>query len=114
MWLDTMKSIHDLDSKNEELEKLALRDQLTGLANRHYFDYDIEFLVATSKRNESHMGMLLIDLDRFKLVNDIHGHDVGDAVLKQTAEIITHSLRASDRAYRWGGEEFLVVLPDTD
>lgn len=114
MWLDTMKSIQDLDAKNDELEQLALRDQLTGLANRHYFDYDIEFLVATSKRNKSPMGMLLIDLDRFKLVNDIHGHDVGDAVLKQTAEIILHSLRASDRAYRWGGEEFLVVLPDTE
>lgn len=114
MWLDTMKSMKDLDTKNVELEQLALRDQLTGLANRHFFDYDIEFLVASSKRNKSPMGMLLIDLDRFKLVNDIHGHDVGDAVLKQTAEIIAHSLRASDRAYRWGGEEFLVVLPDTD
>ncbi len=114
MWLDTMKSMQSLDEKNNELEKLALRDQLTGLANRHYFDYDIEFLVASSKRNKSPMGMLLIDLDRFKLVNDIHGHDVGDAVLKQTAEIIAYSLRASDRAYRWGGEEFLVVLPDTE
>ena len=114
MWLDTQKSMNDLDEKNDQLKKLALKDQLTGLANRHYFDYDIEFLVATSKRNKSPMGMLLIDLDRFKLVNDIHGHDVGDAVLKQTAEIITHSLRASDRAYRWGGEEFLVVLPDTE
>ncbi len=114
MWLDTQKSMRDLDEKNEQLQSLALRDQLTGLANRHYFNYDIEYLVASSIRNKTPMGMLLIDLDRFKLVNDIHGHDVGDAVLKQTAEIITHSLRASDRAYRWGGEEFLVVLPDTD
>ena len=114
MWLGAQKSMNDLDEMNDQLKKLALKDQLTGLANRHYFDYDIEFLVATSIRNKSPMGMLLIDLDRFKLVNDIHGHDVGDAVLKQTAEIITHSLRASDRAYRWGGEEFLVVLPDTD
>lgn len=114
MWLDAQKSMSDLDDKNEQLKSLALRDQLTGLANRHFFDYDIEFLVASSKRNKLPMGMLLIDLDRFKLVNDIHGHDVGDAVLKQTAEIITHSLRATDRAYRWGGEEFLVVLPDTD
>lgn len=114
IWLDAKKTMYDLDFKNNELEKLALRDQLTGLSNRHYFDYDIVFLVASSKRNKSPMGMLLIDLDRFKLVNDIHGHDVGDAVLKQTAEIIAHSLRASDRAYRWGGEEFLVVLPDTE
>jgi diguanylate cyclase (GGDEF)-like protein/hemerythrin-like metal-binding protein len=114
MWLDTQKSMNDLDEKNEQLKSLALRDQLTGLANRHYFDYDIEFLLASSKRNMTPMGMLLIDLDRFKLVNDIHGHDVGDMVLKQTAEIIRNSLRASDRAYRWGGEEFLVVLPDTD
>ena len=114
MWLDAQKSMNDLDVKNEQLKYRALRDQLTGLANRHYFDYDIEFLIASSKRNQTPIGMLMIDLDRFKLVNDIHGHDVGDAVLKQTAEIITRTLRASDRAYRWGGEEFLVVLPDTD
>lgn len=114
MWLDTKKSMYDLDEKNDQLSKLALLDQLTGLANRHYFDYDIEFLVATSQRNKTPMSMLLIDLDRFKLVNDIHGHDVGDLVLKQTAEIIRDSLRASDRAYRWGGEEFLVVLPETE
>ena len=114
MWLDTKKSMYDLDEKNDQLAKLALLDQLTGLANRRYFEYDIEFLVATSRRNNTPMSMLLIDLDRFKLVNDVHGHDVGDQVLIQTAEIIRSSLRASDRAYRWGGEEFLVVLPETE
>lgn len=114
MWLDAKRSIQMLDDKNEELSRLALIDKLTDLANRHTFEYDIDFLIAGSGRNKSSLSMIMIDLDRFKLVNDTHGHLVGDMVLKRAAEIIKSSVRTSDRVYRWGGEEFLVVMPDMD
>lgn len=112
--LEASQSIYDLQLKNNELSKLALIDNLTQLANRHYFDHDIEFLIAISNRNQSKLSMLMVDLDRFKLVNDNFGHLVGDDVLKQAAEILRDSVRSSDRVYRWGGEEFVIVIPETD
>ena len=112
--LEASQSIYHLQLKNDELSKLALIDNLTQLANRHYFDHDIEFLIAISNRNQSKLSMLMVDLDRFKLVNDNFGHLVGDDVLKHAAEILRDSVRSSDRVYRWGGEEFVIVIPETD
>lgn len=112
--LETSQSVYDLRQKNEELSKLALIDNLTQLANRHYFDHDIEFLIAISNRNKSKLSMLMVDLDRFKLVNDTFGHLVGDDVLRRAAQILRESVRLSDRIYRWGGEEFVIVIPETD
>jgi diguanylate cyclase (GGDEF)-like protein/hemerythrin-like metal-binding protein len=112
--LETSQSVYRLKIINKELSDLALIDRLTKLANRHYFEHDLEFLIAISKRNKSKISILIIDLDRFKLVNDTFGHLVGDDVLKQTAQILENSVRASDRVFRWGGEEFIVVTPDTD
>ncbi len=113
IWLETTQSVAKLQQKNEELSELALVDNLTNLPNRHYFEHDIEFLIATTNRNNSKMSMLMIDLDRFKLVNDTFGHLVGDNVLKQTAQILKNSVRATDRVYRWGGEEFIIITPET-
>ncbi len=113
IWLETTQSVIKLENKNRELSELALVDNLTNLSNRHYFDHDIEFLIATTNRNKSKLTMLMIDLDRFKLVNDTFGHLVGDNVLKQTAQILKNSVRATDRVYRWGGEEFIIITPET-
>jgi len=112
--LETSQSVHKLKINNKELSDLALVDSLTNLANRHYFEHDLDFLIAISNRNKSKMSMLIIDLDRFKLVNDTFGHLVGDDVLKRTAQILKESVRASDRVFRWGGEEFIIITPDTD
>jgi len=113
IWLDSTQSVKIIEQKNIELSELALVDNLTNLSNRHYFDHDIEFLIATTIRNKSKITLLMIDLDRFKLVNDTYGHIVGDNVLKQTAQILKNSVRATDRVYRWGGEEFIIITPET-
>jgi len=112
--LETSQSVYEVSQKNIELSKLALIDNLTKLANRHYFDHDIEFLIAISNRNKSKISMLMIDLDRFKLVNDTYGHLVGDDVLVQSSQILRDSVRMSDRVYRWGGEEFVIIIPETN
>lgn len=114
IWLDSTKSVIELQQKNKELRELVLVDSLTNLSNRYYFEHDIEFLIATTNRNKSKLTMLMIDLDRFKLVNDTFGHVVGDNALRQTAQILKESVRATDRVYRWGGEEFIVITPETD
>ena len=114
IWLETTQSVIKLEEKNIELSKLALIDNLTKLANRHYFDHDIEFLTAITNRNKSKLSMLMIDLDRFKLVNDTYGHLVGDEVLIHSSQILKDSVRTSDRVYRWGGEEFVIIVPETN
>ncbi|HET6784665.1 MAG TPA: diguanylate cyclase [Erysipelotrichaceae bacterium] len=114
IWIETTQSVIKLELKNKELSELALVDNLTNLSNRHYFDHDIEFLIASTNRNKTKMTMFMIDLDRFKLVNDTFGHSVGDDVLKQTSQILRNSVRASDRVYRWGGEEFIIITPETN
>jgi diguanylate cyclase (GGDEF)-like protein/PAS domain S-box-containing protein len=92
--------------------KLALTDALTGLGNRLGFERQIEMLLSEHKLNpERNFTLMLIDLDRFKEVNDTLGHDVGDAVLKQVSRHIEHSIRKSDFAARLGGDEFVILLP---
>ena len=92
--------------------KLALTDALTGLGNRLGFERQIEQLLNERKRNpDRNFTLMLIDLDRFKQVNDTHGHDVGDAVLVHVARHIEQSIRKSDFAARLGGDEFVVLLP---
>lgn len=94
------------------LERLALTDRLTGLSNRHAGEQALEREIARARRTKSPFSLALIDIDRFKQVNDRLGHSMGDDVLKQVARILTSTFRASDLAVRWGGDEFLVLLPD--
>ena len=94
------------------LERLALTDRVTGLFNRHAGELALEREVARARRTSAPFSLALIDVDRFKLVNDRHGHAAGDEVLKQVSSILTSTFRASDLAVRWGGDEFLVFLPD--
>ena len=94
------------------LERLALTDWLTGLSNRHAGEQALERELARVRRTGAPFSLALIDLDRFKQVNDLHGHATGDEVLRQIGKILTSTFRASDLAVRWGGDEFLVLLPD--
>lgn len=98
----------------EKLHESALRDALTGLHNRRFLIENIDKLVAGVLRRGRPLGLVMCDLDFFKQVNDQHGHDVGDAVLKEAALLIHNSVRAADWVIRFGGEEFLVLLMDID
>jgi len=96
----------------DTLKESALRDALTGLYNRRFLEEYTETLVAISQRRNALLGLLMCDLDFFKQVNDIYGHNVGDVVLKETTNVIRECVRASDMVVRFGGEEFLVILMD--
>jgi diguanylate cyclase (GGDEF)-like protein len=95
-------------------ETRAASDALTGLPNRRAADETLARLAAHAGRTVSPLAVVLLDLDHFKQVNDIHGHHRGDQALAAVAQILAGSLRASDFAARYGGEEFLILLPDTD
>ncbi len=93
---------------------LAVIDELTGLYNRRYFDRHLSLLLEKAREHERDMAVMLIDMDFFKAVNDNHGHDIGDAVLKEFAQRLRRNIRGVDLACRFGGEEFVVLMPDTD
>lgn len=94
------------------LERLALTDPLTGLSNRRAGERALDREVARARRAASPFSLALLDLDHLKEINDVHGHAVGDDVLCEVSRILTSTFRASDLAVRWGGDEFLILLPD--
>jgi len=96
------------------IHKQSITDELTGLGNRRFFYTHLEQEWNHAKRNGASFSFMMMDIDRFKLYNDTHGHLQGDVALKNTAKTIKESLsRTIDKAARWGGEEFAVILPDT-
>lgn len=97
-----------------ELDKLAYFDRLTNLPNRRLLDDRLDQAIALAKREKRKMALLFVDLDKFKKVNDVQGHEAGDWLLKQVAERIQKCLRTSDTAARIGGDEFVVLLPDAN
>jgi len=103
-----------VNSYQKKLEKIAWWDHLTGLFNRTSFTLQYQQEESRHKRNHTGMVMLMIDIDFFKHVNDSKGHLQGDKVLQQCANILQKTLRPSDIVARWGGEEFIVLLPETD
>jgi diguanylate cyclase len=98
------------DRQREQLEALANQDPLTRAANRRALDREMEIAVASKRRGQSGHGLLLLDLDHFKLVNDEYGHEAGDAALVEFVRIVQRASRANDRLFRAGGEEFVVLV----
>jgi two-component system, cell cycle response regulator len=103
----------ELRQRNEELDLVSRTDALTGLRNRRHVEEYLTKLVSLARRNVEPIAVLIVDIDHFKSVNDGHGHDAGDAVLREVAGRMVDSVRLEDMVGRWGGEEFLVVLPNT-
>jgi diguanylate cyclase (GGDEF)-like protein len=100
---------NDLRTVNQELEQLSITDPLTGLFNRRYFSQLMESEVALSVRNDETISIILLDIDHFKSVNDRHGYNGGDAVIRDVAQIIAERTRRSDIACRYGGDEFFIL-----
>ena len=103
-----------IQEQNRLLARLARTDALTGLLNRRAMQEQLERELRLFSRGRSAFSVLLIDLDEFKEVNDLHGHRAGDRVLMHLAETLSEQLRTSDVQSRWGGEEFMVLLTETD
>ncbi len=98
----------------EQLKQLAVTDRLTGLFNRIKLDEVLQEELTRSQRYQGQFGLVIIDFDYFKNINDTYGHQVGDEALIEIAKLITEHLRSSDKAIRWGGEEFIIIYLDTD
>jgi diguanylate cyclase (GGDEF)-like protein len=114
MALENLKRTqNDLENANTKLQSLSTTDSLTTLANRYRLDEALQHAVNRAKRYRRALSVILIDLDFFKHVNDTYGHHGGDKVLKKTANLLRQNCRDSDTVGRWGGEEFLVICPET-
>lgn len=98
----------------DKLSKLAMTDSLTGLYNRYYLFKKLEEEVKRAKRYNHPLCIMIFDIDNFKQINDKYGHDVGDAVLSMVARVVKRNIRETDIASRFGGEEFVIVCPETD
>ena len=110
-----VKKLQDrLRERNADLERVSRTDTLTGLHNRRHLEEQLTREHSSARRAHRDLGLVLLDIDHFKRVNDTYGHAAGDRVLCEFAQRMTRQLRAGDVAGRWGGEEFLVILPDTD
>jgi two-component system cell cycle response regulator len=110
-----MKQLQDqLRERSDQLDQLSRTDALTGLFNRRHLDEELALRHADARRYGQDLCLLLLDIDHFKAVNDTFGHPAGDAVLRSFAARLQGELRGGDIAGRWGGEEFLVILPHTD
>jgi two-component system, cell cycle response regulator len=110
-----IKRLQDqLEEKNRELEQLSISDGLTGLFNHRHLHELLQEEYERSRRTEEPMSVVMLDLDRFKEVNDTHGHQAGDRVLQELSAILRESAREIDKLGRYGGEEFMAILPETD
>jgi len=97
----------------EEVSRRARTDGLTGLANRTHFDEQIRRVVAETDRFGGSCSLIVADLDHFKQINDLHGHEAGDAVLRHVAQLLSEGVRNIDVCARYGGEEIAILLPQT-
>ena len=112
--LQLQEEMQRLVESDSQAKEMGIRDRLTGLYNRHYFNDVIRRELARSRRHGTALSVLLIDVDRFKEINDVRGHQVGDEVLQFVANYLTACLRESDLVFRWGGDEFLILLSHSD
>lgn len=104
----------ELEEENRELELLSLEDSLLGIGNRRSMDVDLEFTQASAQRFKKEFAVALMDIDFFKKYNDHYGHQAGDKALRSVVSAMKECMRDSDRIYRYGGEEILLLMPGTD
>jgi diguanylate cyclase (GGDEF)-like protein len=104
----------ELEAANDRLRNLAVTDELTGLRNRRAFEERLAFEFSMARRKGRELSVVLVDADNFKNVNDQLGHQAGDSVLRQVAKVLLETVRLTDLAVRFGGEEFAVILPESD
>ncbi len=113
-FVSTGKDVTERVEMEQQLERLAVTDSLTGLPNRLRFEQLLESEVERSERYGNPLALIMLDIDHFKSINDIHGHDVGDEILCAFADEVGGHIRQSDALARWGGEEFMLLAPETD
>lgn len=104
----------EIESVNKILEERSIRDGLTGLYNRRKMDEVLKETAARAERYDTPFAIITMDIDFFKRINDSYGHDTGDSVLQEVAAILEENIREVDICGRWGGEEFLIICPETD
>jgi len=112
-FLGIIRDVSESKRANEELQNLTVTDYLTNTYNRRFFIQKLEEEIERSKRNENKFSIVMFDIDYFKRINDRFGHNCGDLVLKGIAGMVKNRIRKIDCFARWGGEEFMLLLPDT-
>ncbi len=112
--LQRVQAYRKLSETNDLLSAIALSDALTELSNRRALDWQLPREIQAARRSSQPLGLLILDIDFFKSVNDHHGHLVGDQVLQMVAERLRHNMRFHETPFRYGGEEFVILLKNTD
>lgn len=116
LWIFSLIAENQLSRgcSNDGLLKFAFTDYLTGLRTRGYFEQQLDLEIKRAERKGSYLALLMVDIDRFKLLNDQCGHHVGDQELREVATVLQRDMRDLDTVARYGGEEFVIILPETD
>jgi len=114
VWLYLLKKeISQKDDATKELQRLVTIDALTSICNRYMFDITLDKEIALAQRKNLDLSLIFFDIDHFKKINDLHGHKVGDEILKELTRLVSQNIRKSDTFCRWGGDEFIIILPHT-
>ncbi len=112
-YVSTGKDITERIELENKLSKLATTDKLTGINNRHQFEELLSKELSRAERYHAPMALIMFDIDHFKNINDTYGHDIGDKVLRTVSDIVRFNIRETDIFARWGGEEFIILTPET-